>query len=113
MGATMPTDSTHQPNSYHQQRATQTEGPPGCPVNHGWSALDDDYLRDPYPIAHGFRDDTPVVFAERLGYVMVSRMEDIVTVFTDPDTYASVNVQDPVFPLSPAATDVLSSPDFN
>ena len=109
----MSAEQTHQPNSYHQQRATQTEGPPGCPVEHRWSPLDDDYLSDPYPIARQFGDDCPVVFAERLGYVMVSRMEDIVAVFTDPDTYASVNVQDPVFPLSAEAAGVLSSPDFN
>ena len=100
-------------NSYHQQRTAPTQAPSGCPVNHDWSALDDAYLDDPYPIAAQFRDQTPVVFAERLGYVMVSRMEDIVAVFTDPDTYASVNVQDPVFPLSAEAADVLSSPDFN
>ncbi|MBI5088835.1 MAG: hypothetical protein HZB15_08265 [Actinobacteria bacterium] len=100
-------------NSYHQQRTLVTDAPSGCPIDHTWSALDDAYLADPYPIASRFRDEQPIVFAERLGYVMVSRMEDILAVFTDPDTYASVNVQDPVFPLSDEAAAVLSSPDFN
>lgn len=100
-------------NSYHQQRVLTTDPPPGCPVDHGWSALDDDYLDDPYPIARQFGDTCPVMFSERMGYVVVNRMEDIVAVFTDPDTYASTNVQDPVFPLSPEAAQVLSTPDFN
>ena len=85
--------------SYHQQRATMHEAPPGCPVNHEWSPLDDDYLADPYPTARRFGAECPVMFAERLGYVVVNRMEDIVAVFNDPETFASVNVQDPVFPL--------------
>ncbi|MGE0141480.1 MAG: cytochrome P450 [Ilumatobacteraceae bacterium] len=100
-------------NSYHQQRALVSDAPAGCPIDHSWSALDDDYLADPYPIAARYRDEQPIVFAERLGYVMVSRMEDLITVFTDPDTYASVNVQDPVFPLSTEAAAVLATPDFN
>jgi cytochrome P450 len=100
-------------NSYHQQRTLVTTAPAGCPVDHSWSALDDDYLADPYPIARRFGDERPIVFAERLGYVMVSRMEDLITVFTDPDTYASVNVQDPVYPLSAEAAAVLAAPDFD
>jgi cytochrome P450 len=99
--------------SYHQQRVTAAEPPRGCPIDHDWSPLDDEYLDDPYPIARRFGDECPVMFADRMGYVVVSRMEDILRVFTDPDTYASENVQDPVFPLSPEATEVLSAPDFD
>lgn len=100
-------------HSYHQQRTAMTEPPPRCPVNHEWSPLDDDFLADPYPIARRFGEECPVMFAARLGYVVVSRMEDILAVFTDPDTYASVNVQDPVFPLSPEAAAVLGAADFD
>jgi cytochrome P450 len=100
-------------NSYHRQRVVAAGPPAGCPVDHQWSALDDDYLDDPYPIARRFGDDCPIMFSEQMGYVVVSRMEDIVAIFTDPDTYASENVQDPVFPLSPQAVDVLSAPDFD
>lgn len=100
-------------NSYHRQRVVADGPPSGCPVDHQWSALDDDYLADPYPIARRFGDDCPIMFSERMGYVVVSRMEDIVAVFTDPDTYASANVQDPVFPLSADAAEVLTAPDFD
>jgi len=100
-------------NSYHQQRTMVTEPPPGCPVDHDWSPLDDDYLADPYPIARQFGEQCPVMFAAQLGYVVVNRMEDIVAVFTDPVTFASVNVQDPVFPLAPEAAAVLAAADFD
>lgn len=100
-------------NSYHRQRDVTQHAPIGCPIDHSWSALDDDYLDDPYPIARRFGDECPVMFAERMGYVVVSRMEDILEVFTDPDTYASENVQDPVFPLSADAAEILASPDFD
>ena len=52
-------------------------------------------------------------WSERLGHLVVTRMEDIEHVFTDPDVFASTNVQDPIYPLCPAATDILSDPDFN
>ncbi|MCU1359140.1 MAG: putative cytochrome hydroxylase [Ilumatobacteraceae bacterium] len=100
-------------NSYHRQRGIADGPPSGCPVDHRWSALDPDYLDDPYPIARTFGDQCPIMFSQQMGYVVVSRMEDIVAVFTDPDTYASENVQDPVFPLSDQAAAVLATPDFD
>jgi len=100
-------------NSYHRPREMAAAPPSGCPIDHQWSALDDDYLADPYPIARRFGHEQPVVFAERMGYVVLSRMEDIVAVFTDSETFASTNVQDPVFPLAPEAAAVLSTPDFD
>ena len=40
-------------------------------------------------------------------------MDDIETVFLNPDVFASTNVQDPIFPLAPEAAAVLAAPDFN
>ena len=98
--------------SYHSPPPAMASAPPGCPVRH-WSPLDDDYLADPYPIASTLREESPIFFAEELGYVVVTRMADIVEVFTNPDVYASTNVQDPVFPICEAAAAVLKAPDFN
>ncbi len=78
-----------------------------------WSPLNDDYLADPYPIAAELSTDHPVFYAHELGYLVVTRMEDLEAVFTDHETFASVNVQDPVFPLAPEAHAILSAPDFN
>ncbi|NNF53168.1 MAG: cytochrome P450 [Acidimicrobiales bacterium] len=102
-----------QKNTYHVAPETIATAPVGCPVNHGWSPLNADYLQDPYPIARELREDHPIFYAEELGYVIVTRMEDIEHVFMHPDTYASTNVQDPIYPLAPEAKAILDAPDFD
>ncbi len=89
-------------NSYHRQLATATAAR-RLPVDHRGARSTTTTCATRIPSPPASRDDAPVVFAERLGYVVVSRMEDIDAVFTDPDMYASVNVQDPVFPFSDGA----------
>jgi len=98
---------------YHQERAEVPPPPSGCPVHASWSPLDDDYQADPYPIAGRLRDEYPVFYAESIDALVVTRMADIEAVFTDHETFASTNVQDPVFPLADAAQEVLAAPDFD
>ena len=100
-------------NKYHQERADIPPPPKGCPVNDTWSPLNDDYLADPYSIAAGLRNDHPVFYAKELGYLVLTDMADIEAVFTDHETFASVNVQDPVFPLAPQAQEILATLDFD
>ena len=100
-------------NRYHEAPDAMASAPSGCPVDHTWSPLSDEYLADPYPIAADLRDSSPIFFADQLGYVVVTRMEDILEVFTNPDIYASTIVQNPVFPICDEAAAVLAAPDFN
>lgn len=100
-------------HDYHQERPAPPPPPVGCPIHRSWSPLDDDYLADPYPIAAELSADHPVFYAEELGYLVVTRMEDLEAIFTDHETFASVNVQDPVFPLAPEAHEILAAPDFD
>lgn len=100
-------------HGYHQERLDVPPPPAGCPAHGSWSPLSEDYLADPYRIAAGLRDEHPVFYSESLGYLVVTRMEDIEAVFTDHETFASVNVQDPVFPLSAEAHEILEAPDFD
>lgn len=100
-------------NTYHQAPDDLVGAPPGCPVHHGFSPLNDDYLEDPYPVANEMRELHHIFYAEPIGHVVVTRMEDIEHVFTHPDTFASTNVQDPVFPLAPEAAEILSADDFD
>lgn len=100
-------------NTYHQAPDSVAAAPAGCPVNHGWSPLDDDYLSDPYPIARSLSEADPVFYSDRLGHVVVTTMSEIEEVFLNPDTFASTNVQDPIYPLCAAATEVLGAPDFD
>ena len=99
--------------SYHQERGEVPDPPAGCPVHNTWSPLSNDYLTDPYPIASSLRDELGVFYAESLNAVVVSDMTEIEQIFLDHETFASVNVQDPVFPLAPEAQDVLSAEDFD
>jgi cytochrome P450 len=100
-------------NTYHQAPDTVAAAPPGCPMHQSWSPLDADYLADPYPIAGALRDEHPVFYAEQLGHVVVTKMDDIEQVFMNPDVFASTNVQDPIFPLAPGAAAVLGAADFD
>ena len=100
-------------NKYHQERLEVPAPPAGCPMHATWSPLNDDYLAEPYRIAAELRDEHPVFYAEELGYLVVTTMDDIERIFNDHETFASVNVQDPVFPLAPEAQAVLAADDFN
>ena len=53
------------------------------------------------------------MYAEPLGFVVVTRMEDVQEVFLNPEVYSSANVQDPVFPICDEAAAVLAADDFN
>ena len=99
--------------SYHQERGAAPPPPAGCPVNDTWSPLNEDYLAEPYVIANALRDEHGIFYAESLGYLVVTEMNEIERIFTDHETFASVNVQDPVFPLAPEAQEVLSAEDFD
>ena len=100
-------------NTYHQAPDRLIDAPLGCPVESHWSPLNDDYLDDPYPIAARLRDEHPVFFAEQVGHLVLTRMEDIEAVFTNPEVFASTNVQDPLFPLAPEAAAVLAAETFD
>ena len=100
-------------DKYHQERLETPPPPAGCPIHATWSPLNDDYLAEPYKIAAELRDQHPVFYAEELGYLVVTKMDDIERIFTDHETFASVNVQDPVFPLAAEAQAVLSADDFD
>jgi cytochrome P450 len=99
--------------SYHQGPANAPPPPARCPINATWSPLNEDYIADPYPIASELREAHDVFYAEQLGYLVVNRLAEIERIFTDHETFASANVQDPVFPLAPAAKAVLAAEDFD
>lgn len=100
-------------NTYHQERVEIPPPPSGCPLHRTWSPLNAEYLADPYPIAADLRAEHPVFYAPSLNCLVVTDMADIEAVFGDHETFASTNVQDPVFPLSPEAREILLAEDFD
>ena len=87
--------------------------PTGCPVDHGFSPFDEAYVVDPYAVLAARRADTPVFYAEELGYLVLTRMEDVAEVLRRSDDFASSNVQRPVHPVGDAAAAVLAAEDFD
>ena len=99
--------------SYHEGRGEVPPAPVGCPVHHEWSPLNADYLDEPYAIAKALSEEHPVFYSEQLNYLVVTELNEIERIFLDHETFASVNVQDPVYPLSEEAGEVLAVPDFD
>ncbi len=99
--------------SYHRVQPTVPPPPSGCPIDHDFSPFSATYVSDPYADLAPRREQTPVFYSKKLGFAVVTRMQDIVEVFLNPETYSSENVQDPVFPLAQEAQDILAAPDFN
>ncbi len=100
-------------SAYHKMRTEIAPAPAGCPINHSFSTFDEDYMRDPYSELAKLRGESPVFFSEELGYLVLTRMEDVSEVFRNADVFSSENVQDPVLPICEAAAKVLSAADYN
>lgn len=105
--------SADQNKAYHNIRTPPRVQPSGCPVDHEFTTFNDEYLNNPYPQLAQIRSTNPIFYSKKLGFLVVTRMEDLIEVFRDHDVYSSANVQDPVFPVSEKAAAILASEDFN
>ena len=99
--------------AYFDLSARDGAAPAGCPVDHGFSPFDDGYVAEPYAVLAAKRAETPVFYAADLGYLVLTRMEDVAEVFRRSDDFASSLVQRPVHPVGDAAAAVLAAADFN
>ena len=91
---------------------TSTEtpaGPGACPVHHGYQPF---AQGDPFPAYAELRREEPVMFDERVGYWVVSRYDDIKTVFDDWETFSSENAQAPVRERGPEAKRIMEEGGF-
>ena len=99
--------------AYHKVKGHKAPTPDGCPVDHEFTPYSDRYVTDPYAWLKEKREQEPIFYSEDLGYVVVTRMDEIREVFMNPDVYSSENVQDPVFPICDEAVEILSADDYN
>ena len=100
-------------DAYHKIPTPAPDKPAGCPVNHDFTPFDANYLRDPYPQLEQLSEEQPVFYSEKLGYLVITRIEHLLEVFKNPDVYSSENVQDPVFPVCERAASILAADDFD
>lgn len=105
--------STSADGAYHKLSIPAQTHPSGCPIDHEFTTFTPDYLENPYPQLAKIREEHPIFYSKKLGYLVVTRMEDLREVFRDHDVYSSENVQDPVFPICDRAAAILAHEDFN
>lgn len=99
--------------AYHKVKQEQAPAPSGCPVDREFSPYSEKYVEYPYALLNEKRESDPVFFSEELGFLVVTRMEDVQEIFMNPEVFSSENVQDPVFPICKAAAEILSAEDYN
>ncbi len=99
--------------AYHKLSTERAPAPTGCPFDHAFSPFSKTYVANPYAELAKRRHDSPVFYSEELGYLVLTRMEDVDAVFRNADVFSSENVQDPVLPICERAAAVLATPDYS
>lgn len=92
-----------------------------CPITNSdekisaknFDAFDQPYQLDPALALEWSRDKVPVFYSEKMGYWIVSRYDDIKTVFRDPILFSARNVLEKITPSTPEATQVLKDYNYN
>jgi hypothetical protein len=82
-------------------------------VDHEFSPFQPGYLRNPYPELERLNAERPIFYSTELQSLVVTRMDQILEIFKNPDLFSSANVQDPVFPLCAPAASILATEDFD
>jgi len=99
--------------AYHSVDIEKADAPQGCPVDHEFSPYAERYVSYPYAWLKQKRENEPIFYSKELGYLVVTRMQDVEEIFRNPDVFSSENVQDPVFPICKAAQKILFADDYN
>lgn len=81
---------------------------PICPVN-GYNPYD---LSAPYADWHRFRNEAPVFYHAETDYWIVSKYDDIKSVFDDWEVFSSENAQAPMTPLGDEAKAIVKAGGF-
>jgi cytochrome P450 len=94
--------------SRQEEHTMTTSPPPGCPVAHGYDPLAPSTVLDPYPVLNGLRRESPVFYVPELDHYLVTRMDDILGVLTDRETWSASNASSPLIPICERAQKVLA-----
>ncbi|MGO3858744.1 MAG: cytochrome P450/oxidoreductase [Neisseriaceae bacterium] len=98
-------------------------GAKGCPFHAAHAAststqardfdmFDAAYQANPAESLRFSREGEPVFYAEKMGYWIVSRYEDVKAIFRDPITFSPCNVLEKLAPATPEASEVLKSYNY-
>lgn len=92
--------------------ARHGSGAGACPVTALGASFDpfvDPYLADPYAFWVRARASEPVFYSPELDYWVVTRYDDIKSIFADPRTFSAGNAQTPIKPLAPDVVQMLQT----
>ena len=78
--------------AYHKVDTEKRPAPDGCPVDHEFSPYNERYVAFPYAWLNEKREAEPIFYSEELGYVVVTRMEDVEEIFKSPDIFSTIRV---------------------
>jgi len=87
----------------------------GCPVTHAgetFQPFSDGYVQDPYAFFAEMREAEPVFYSPEMDCWVVTKYDDCVRVFRDPETFSPIVARHPVRSLCPAAAEVRDSLDI-
>jgi len=99
----------------HSNGDAVNTSPNGCPVSHRAAQFDPfegSYQIDPADALRWSRDQEPVFYSPVLGYWVVSRYEDIKTVFRDNLLYSPRNVLEKITPVCREAEETLKQYNY-
>ncbi len=99
-------------SAYYKDRPAERVVPRGCPVDHSFSTFSEAYVENPYAELKKRRLDTPAFYSEEMGYLVLTKMEDVLHVFKNPDIFSPENVQQPVVKICDAAREILAADDY-
>jgi cytochrome P450 len=68
---------------------TSSHAASGCPVLQGFDPLDPDQVGEPFGLLAQARREMPVFYIPKLDLWCVSRMEEVLTVFRDTETFSN------------------------
>ena len=77
-----------------------------------FDAFDTPYQTDPAEALRWSREERPVFYSEKMGYWIVTRYDDIKSVFRDPILFSPRNVLEKITPPTDAAVEVLKGYDY-
>jgi len=69
-------------------------------------------LTNPFPSYKRLREEAPVMFDDRINMYVISRYEDVKSVFDNWETFSSKDAQSPIRPLGAQAKEVMAAGNF-
>lgn len=99
-----------------QQTMPKNNSPTGCPISEratAFTPFKGEYQNDPAGSLRWAREQEPVFYSPEIGYWVVTRYEDVKSVFRDPILFSPSVALEKVTPAPPEAQEILKKYGYN